>query len=181
MKTCLFQGRSKLLSAIMLIGLSLFFWTKGFHNSPMWRSKQSDKIAVTERSLTQQGSYSAQEEHLAKDYWLRYKDIKEDYFWGINGPKGIGGPRHHYLVHGKREGRIFQPVNRPSDLEKEARFAEAYWQRYPLISKSSIWGRQSQLGILGPRDHFDHLGKGEGRLWTIQPTLNTQKNFNAPK
>jgi len=124
--------------------------------------KESDFI----NSFVNENSPDIQKERsLAKAYWLRYHDVRQDRHWGEKGPMGVWGPRDHYLLHGKREGRIFKPLIVPDDMEKERTLATAYWQRYGDIRKSSAWGEQSELGILGPRDHYTYIGRFEHRWW----------------
>lgn len=78
---------------------------------------------------------------------------------------GIWGPRDHFSLHGKREGRIFQPLHAKGDIKDETRMAELYWSRYPEIENNSIWGRNSQLGIRGPWDHYRYRGRFERKIW----------------
>lgn len=105
------------------------------------------------------------ERKLARAYWRRYNDVRLDQHWGEKGPMGVWGPRDHYMLHGRREGRIFKPLIIPSDMVKERIHAEAYWQRYDDIRTSSAWGEKSELGILGPRDHYTYIGRFEHRQW----------------
>jgi hypothetical protein len=105
------------------------------------------------------------ERSLAMDYWLRYSDVRHDSFWGEKSRLGIKGPADHYRHHGRREGRIYAAVSRPEDMTLEKELAEAYWQENPDVARSSVWGRQSSLGILGPRDHYRFYGRGQGRTW----------------
>jgi len=102
---------------------------------------------------------------LAEDYWLRYRGVKNDPFWGEKSRLGIQGPADHYRLHGRREGRIYARVIRPKDMELEKKLAELYWQRNPEVARSQIWGRTSSLGILGPRDHYRFRGKRQGLQW----------------
>lgn len=106
-----------------------------------------------------------QERRLAQAYWLRYADVRESELWGEGGVLGIKGPADHYRNHGREEGRVFIEVTRPDDMEREKVLAEAYWNRYPDVAATSIWGRASSMGILGPRDHYQLFGKKEGRYW----------------
>jgi hypothetical protein len=80
---------------------------------------------------------------------------------------GIYGAREHFTQYGKREGRIFGPIIIPDDLAYEQRLAEAYWQRYPDVEKSAIWGRYGTLGVLGPRDYYHYYGRHLSHKWGV--------------
>ena len=156
-----------ILTTISII-VALIFWYQGFSKSPIVDPKQVNENRFLTSYLQRNKPDLKEERVLSESYWLRYRDVREHPYWGENGPMGIWGPRDHYKLLGKREGRIFKPVIRPDDLEKERDLAEAYWSRYPAIRRSGIWGENSRLGILGPRDHYNYIGKNKGRLWGIQ-------------
>lgn len=117
---------------------------------------------------------------LALAYWKRYEDIRSDPYFGVHGPNGIFGARDHYKLHGKWEGRIYGPTPTIADrdLKREKDLAEAYWNRHPEVDKSSVWGRNSSLGVLGPRDHYRYVGKYQGYTWGVQ--TNSQENPITP-
>jgi hypothetical protein len=105
---------------------------------------------------------------LARAYWTRYEDIRTDPYFGEHGPNGIFGARDHYNLHGRREGRVYGPTPTVTDLEREKVLAESYWNRYPDVAESGVWGRKSSLGVLGPRDHYRYVGKYLGNTWGVQ-------------
>lgn len=107
---------------------------------------------------------------LAEAYYLRYPDIASDTFFGRSGPMGIYGAREHYRQYGRSEGRIFGDILKPEDMSAERTFAEAYWERYQDVAKSRVWGRDGNLGILGPRDHFRYIGQRQGKIWGMKET-----------
>ena len=153
-----------LLSTAALL-TALVLWMHGFLNSPLLNPQRSMETRFLNNYLEANKPDLKEVRILAESYWLRYQDIREDQYWGEKGPMGIWGPRDHYHLFGKNEGRIYQPVHKPDNIERERGLAEAYWQRYPDIARSSIWGTQSSLGLLGPRDHYLYVGSREGRLW----------------
>lgn len=159
----------KPLLSLCLIGIASFFWVRGFLSSPLWSPGLKSEGDIHRETREQNSPDYQQEAILANEYWLRYKDIKEDKYWGKNGPQNIRGPRKHFELFGKKEGRIFGPLPQPEDLQRETQLARAYWQRYPDIAQSTVWGENSQLGILGPRDHFKYLGRSQGKAWGVQP------------
>ncbi len=164
MKTSASYTAGYLLASISMV-LALFLWFKGFAESPLMHPQKLNEIRFLNDYLERNRPDLKEERDLAQSYWLRYPDVREDPYWGENGPMGIWGPRDHYTMHGKREGRIYQLVLIPDDLDRERALAEAYWNRYPDIHQSSIWGEKSSLGILGPRDHYRYIGSQQGRLW----------------
>lgn len=160
------------LVAITAITSSSVLWLQGLVYSPLFdRELHSEEKFIREFIDSNSLDYQ-QEKVLAESYWLRYRDIRKNNYWGINGPMGVWGPRDHFIQHGKREGRIFKPVHQPENLETEEQLAEIYWQNYPEIRSSPIWGEKSSLGILGPRDHFRYFGRLQGKIWG---NINQQK------
>ncbi len=157
------------------LSLSLVYYTNGLLHSPLCKPYLKIEQVMLQKYNTKKGVDKREEKVLAQDYWLRYEDIKKDNYWGENGPMGIFGPRDHFQQHGKREGRIFQPVFRPQDMVQETRLAQAYWRRYPEIKDHAIWGINSSMGILGPRDHHRFRGRHEGKIWTISPANDSQQ------
>ena len=145
--------------------VSLYYYGFGLIHSPVFNSGEQAQKKYLQKFIEDNDQNLQQEKLLAEGYWLRYKDVRQDRYWGENGPTGIWGPRDHYQLHGRREGRIFEPVEQPEDLTLEKELAEIYWKRYPEIEKNSIWGRNSQLGILGPRDYHEHVGRFQNKLW----------------
>ena len=140
------------------------FWVRGLLQSPLvqpdGRSRERSVGALSPHPREQR-----REAQLAQGYWQRYRDVREHDYWGEKGAMGIQGPRDHFRRHGRREGRIFAPVLETSDMAREKRLAEAYWQRYPDVRASAVWGERSDLQFLGPRDHFTYVGRYQGRVW----------------
>ena len=147
------------------MSIAVLLWFQGFVASPLSSPQRVSEKRFLHDYLERNKPDLQEERVLAESYWLRYKDIREDPFWGEQGRMGIWGARDHYKQFGKREGRIYQPIIRPTDMQKEQKLAEAYWQRYPEIRRSAIWGEKSSLGILGPRDHYHYVGKKRGKIW----------------
>ncbi len=160
--------------AIALLVLAAIFYLHGLSGSPLLRQP-----AAPPASGLGAGAETGDEERLARGYWMRYRDIRLDRHWGEQGAMGIAGPRHHYRQHGQREGRIFAPLVIPDDLAAERALAESYWRRYPEVRASWVWGEDSALGILGPRDHYLHVGQGLGYLWGSQDPPQHQEAANA--
>lgn len=145
--------------------LSIVAWGYGMFQSQIWDPQVREEKRYLASFLRDSSADRSLEQQLAKAYWLRYEDIRSDSFFGENGPGGIYGAREHYQLHGRHEGRIFGPLTEPADPEKERVLAEAYWNRYGDVADSPIWGRNSSLGILGPRDHYHYIGKKQNRVW----------------
>ena len=169
MNNKILSGIRPLLGAVV-VAVSSLLWTQGFLQSPMIRPELAEQRTFTEKYLQDNAPDLQAERSLAEAYWTRYRDVKVDRHFGINGPSGIFGARAHYEQHGKREGRVFGPIHIPDDLQREERLAEIYWRRYPEIEQSSSWGRNSQLGILGPRDHYLYHGRHSGLRWAEETT-----------
>lgn len=153
------------LLTLSAICASVFYYVTGMLQSPLSDHRYTAEAGFLRKYINDNDPDLQEEKALAEGYWLRYPDVKINHYWGVDGPMGIWGPRDHYLQHGKREGRIFQPIHRPSDMTGEAELAEAYWNRYPVIKTSPIWGVDAPLGILGPRDHYRYRGRFEGKIW----------------
>ena len=158
-----FTGRFLITTGTLIICSVL--WLQGLLNSQITNPERTAQRALVNRSVQENSADFQAEKVLAEAYWLRYPDIREDSSYGKNGSMGIFGPRAHYEQHGKGEQRIFAPIEIPDDLVREQELAEAYWNRYPEVEKSNIWGRKSALGILGPRDHYIFIGKPAGLKW----------------
>lgn len=154
-------------AAAVLIATVLFI--EGLYHSPFLDPRRETERKFVNNYVRANTPDAAKERLLAESYWRRYRDVREDTYWGENGPMGIWGPRDHYRQHGRREGRIFRPLAEALDPEAEKILAGAYWDRYPDVRVSPIWGEHSDLGILGPRDHFIHIGKALGRTWGPPP------------
>ncbi len=148
--------------------VATLLWIEGLMDSPLLDSRQQTERTFVNNYVRANTPDAAQERILAESYWRRYRDVREDAYWGEHGPMGIWGPRDHYRQHGKREGRIFRPLAEAPDPEAEKELARAYWDRYPDVRESPIWGEQSDLGVLGPRDHFRHIGRVLGYAWGLQ-------------
>ena len=145
--------------------VAVVFWTRGLLQSPIFHPGHKGEGRLISPSFRDNSPHMQQEKNLAESYWRRYRDVREDSHWGEKGAMGIQGPRDHYSKFGVREGRIFAPVIFAKDPAHEKQLAEAYWQRYPDVRKSAIWGEDSALQYLGPRDHYTYLGQYEGRIW----------------
>lgn len=168
MKTETLHNIRRLLAA-GVVAASIFMWLQGFIQSPMVRPEIAEQRKFTEKYLQENAPDLQAERNLAEAYWTRYRDVKEDSHFGSDGPTGIFGARAHYNQHGKREGRVFGPIPAPDDLVLEQQLAELYWRRYPKIEQSAAWGRKSQLGILGPRDHYHYHGRHSDLRWGEEP------------
>ena len=155
--------------SLAAVGVSLLLWLSGLRHSPLVTPELVAEKQFLKKFIAANSPDLEAERALAHGYWRRYQDIREHRHWGENGPMGIWGARDHYRQHGQREGRIFQPVIEPKNPELERRFAEAYWRRYPDIRHDSIWGEDSHLGFLGPRDYHVNVGRHQGRVWGLDP------------
>ncbi|SDP32914.1 hypothetical protein [Desulforhopalus singaporensis] len=153
------------LTGCMLFCVSIFYYIRGVTHSPLAEENFAAERLFLHRYIERNDPDLHRERLLAESYWLRYREVKKSSYWGENGVLGIKGPRDHYRRMGQKEGRIFKPVLRPADLELEKELARAYWNRYPDIAGSPVWGKNSRLGFLGPRDHYTYLGRMQGKLW----------------
>jgi hypothetical protein len=156
---------AKPLFTAFAIAVCSFFWLKGFLGSPLWLPEIKKEYDFLRSYIANNSIDYSLEIRLAEAYWLRYRDVRNDPYWGENGPQNIWGPRDHFRQHGRKEGRIFGVLPPVNNMVKEAELADLYWQRYPDIAESGIWGRKSRLGVLGPRDHYFYVGRWQGRVW----------------
>jgi len=164
--------RKRLLLAAVVLVISIVVWTAGLLNlAPLDPQVRREKRDLS-RFIQDNAPDLAQQRMLARAYWKRYEDIRTDDHFGEDGPAGIFGARNHYRQHGKREGRIYGPTPEVADLAAEKLLAEAYWNRYPDIAASVVWGKSSNLGVLGPRDHYRYVGTYEGRIWGVTESSN---------
>lgn len=152
---------------VTVLTVSCVIWLIGFLQSPLFRPEIHQERLLAEKYSKEQAPDYLAEKSLAEAYWQRYPDVIDHFYYGKQGPMGIYGAREHYQQHGKREGRIFAPIIIPDDLDYEKQLAEAYWQRYPDVEKSTIWGRGGSLGILGPRDYHHHYGRHLNHRWGV--------------
>jgi len=173
--------RLGLVAAALLLLLAVVLWIDGLLHSPLIDARRAEESAFVNAHLAAKARDQEQEQLLAQGYWRRYRDVRLDPYWGENGPMGIHGPRDHYRQHGRREGRFFTPLIIPEDLAAERLLAESYWQRYPEVRDSWIWGERADLGILGPRDHFMHVGSGLGYQWRPEATEDQLTNPTSRK
>ena len=152
---------------MLVAACSSAIWALGFLQSPLMKPEIERERLYVKRYMQDNAPDLLAEKVLAEAYWHRYQDVKNDAYYGKNGPMGIHGAREHYEQHGRREGRIFAPIHTPEDLALEQQLAEAYWHRYPEVASSNIWGRMGTLGILGPRDYHSHYGRFRGHKWGL--------------
>ena len=162
-----FENKTAFRITIIALILCTIGWLQGLSTSDIWYPDRIEEKRLSSRYLNEENSEFQDQKLLAEAYYTRYPEIKSDEFYGENGPHGVLGAREHFRQHGKREGRIFAPLPKINDPQEERPLAEAYWQRYPDIAGSAVWGRSSAMGILGPRDHYRYVGKYEGRKWGI--------------
>jgi hypothetical protein len=148
-----------------VLATCLALWLHGLMTSPLVKPHVHEERRFIEHFLQGNRPDLQAEGSLARAYWQRYADIRVDAFYGEQGPNGLFGARLHYEQHGRGEGRIFAPLPEIEDQNAEQSLAESYWQRYPDVARSKAWGRNSALGLLGPRDHYNHIGRYEGRRW----------------
>lgn len=151
-----------------VLATSLALWLHGLMSSPLIHPQMREERRYIQHFLQENRPDLDVERALAQAYWQRYADIRSDEFYGEQGPNGLFGARLHYEQHGRVEGRIFARLPEIEDQDAEQSLAEAYWQRYPDVALSKAWGRKSSLGLRGPRDHYNHIGKYEGRWWGVQ-------------
>lgn len=150
---------------ISSLTVGLYYYAKGFARSSILNPDREAENRYLQKFIENNDHNLRAEKLLAEGYWSRYKDVRRDRYWGRNGPMGIWGARDHYQQHGRREGRIFKPLPQPGDLKLEQKLADIYWKRYPQIENNSIWGRNGELGILGPRDYHTYRGRFQGKIW----------------
>ena len=93
--------------AILLTVAGVFVWLSGVQKSPLLDKEILVERAYARKILFERSSDYDVEKQLAEAYWQRYPDIRKDSVWGEKGNMGIRGPRDHFRIHGKREGRIW--------------------------------------------------------------------------
>lgn len=93
--------------AILLTVACVFFWLTGVQESPLLHKEMLVEQENSRKILFEQGPDYKVEKQLAEAYWARYPDIRKDGVWGEKSSMGIRGPRDHFRIHGKREGRIW--------------------------------------------------------------------------
>lgn len=152
---------------LVVVSGSSVIWALGFFHSPLMRPEIEAERLFVNRYMEDNAPHLLAEKALAEAYWHRYLDVRNDAYFGKDGPMGIYGAREHYKQHGRREGRIFAIIPTPEDLALEQQLAEAYWQRYPEVGRSTIWGRTGALGILGARDYHYYYGRFRGHKWGL--------------
>ena len=150
---------------IGVLGASLIIWLHGLLNSPIMHPDILAEKRYASIHLRDTTPDTQERQLLAQAYWTRYADVRKDRFYGENGVNGILGAWKHYEQHGKHEGRIFGPIPEIDNTDAEKVLAETYWQRYPDIAASTVWGRGSTLSFRGPRDHYRYVGKYQNRIW----------------
>ena len=168
------NGKFRLVISAAAVAIAATLWIEGISRSPLLDGRRQNEGQFVANHIRAFSPNAAKERILAESYWRRYRDVRNDTLWGENGPMGIWGPRDHYRLHGQREGRIFEPLAIPPDLAAEKSLARAYWHRYPEVHHSSIWGEQSDLGILGPRDHYFYIGTPLGYVWGLVDSTGTK-------
>ena len=161
------NGKFRLVISAAAMTIAAALWLEGMSRSPLLDGRRQNEAHFVANHIRTLTPNAAHERILAESYWRRYRDVRNDTLWGENGPMGIWGPRDHYRLHGQREGRIFAPLVIAPDLGTEKSLAQAYWKRYPEVRHSSIWGEQSDLGILGPRDHYIYIGTPLSYTWGV--------------
>lgn len=80
----------------------------------------------------------------------------------------IGLVRSPVIDHALNQERIVLNKHARSgliDVEREARFAQTYWELNPDVAAHFYFGRAGALGIFGAREHYDRHGRREGRPW----------------
>ena len=159
------KNRVKALIVAGFLSLSIILWLQGLLSSQILNPEIHTPRRKAAALLREAATDRTSEMQLARAYLLRYNDIRTDPYFGEDGPLGLTGAVEHYRQHGRREGRIFGPVAEVINPAQERLLAEAYWQRYPDIARSKIWGRESSLGIRGPRDHYRYIGRNQMRVW----------------
>ncbi len=91
--------------AIFLTVATVFFWLAGVQKSPLLHKEILVERAYARKILFEQTPDYEVEKQLAEAYWQRYPDIRKDRVWGEKGSMGMRGPRDHFRIHGKQEGR----------------------------------------------------------------------------
>jgi hypothetical protein len=162
------------------LALSLILWLHGLLSTQIFDPAVHIPQQKAAALLRDAAAQRADEVQLARDYWLRYSDVRTHAFFGENGPLGISGAKEHFRQHGRREGRIYGLVAEVEDSERERLLAEAYWSRYPDIAASRIWGKASALGIRGPRDHYHYIGRHQKLIWGILETAEEGMSESSP-
>lgn len=68
---------------------------------------------------------------------------------------------------GSRTNDMLRVLARGKDIDTAAEeaLARAYWERYPDVRASALYGEKGRLGILGAREHYMQHGRREGRIW----------------
>jgi len=160
------------MTALSIVAVTIILWLHGFSQSLFVQTATDrTRLHATPETAEEPGAHRMNE-LLAEAYWTRYPDIRTDPRYGEKSRPGVRGPYEHFRRFGRKEGRIFAPLPEIGNLPLEARLAEAYWQRYPEVERSPVWGRNGSLGILGPRDHYIHRGSAAGMVWGTDQQTN---------
>lgn len=85
--------------------------------------------------------------------------------WSVWLPEAINSPVLNRQIEAERDYLNDILFYRSPQFEVEKQSAEAYWKRYPEIADHWLWGKNGELGIRGPKDHYERFGKWEGRIW----------------
>lgn len=99
--------RVRLLLALLFICSGYWFWFLGAGESRLMEEERDhERDYVANILMTRSPDYKM-EKKLAEAYWARYPDIRRNHMWGESGAMGVRGPRDHFRLHGKREGRVW--------------------------------------------------------------------------
>lgn len=98
-------GRALL--AILFICTGFMLWSLGVQQSRLLKEDRAHERKYLAGILLTRAPDYEMEKKLAEAYWSRYPDVRKDRLWGQGGTMGIRGPRDHFRLHGKREGRIW--------------------------------------------------------------------------
>lgn len=94
--------------AIMVVGVGWLLWGYGAADSPALDKARLQERKYVEQILILRAPDYAREKALAEAYWQRYPDVRDHWLWGRQGTMGVRGPREHYRLHGRREGRVWE-------------------------------------------------------------------------
>lgn len=85
--------------------LAMVVWAVGAVHSPYLSSSQADARHYLRTEARNADVDRTRVSRFAAAYWEAYPDVRQDRYFGPNGPLGIHGALEHFRRHGRQEGR----------------------------------------------------------------------------
>ena len=100
----------RLMLAAVFLCSGFVLWLIGAQDSVLLHNDRMQEQSFIADILIKRAPDYHREKALAEAYWARYPDVRKHRMWGQGGVMGIKGPRDHYELHGKKEGRVWGRV-----------------------------------------------------------------------